>query len=59
MSHSGKLTDAYEGYSDINKRLIAHIGNSKERFFKFSVIIATIFLKTEYLDDPCRMTVRG
>ena len=48
MSHSGKLTDAYEGYSDINKRLIAHIGNSKERFFKDpSLIIKGFALMSE------------
>lgn len=34
MSHSGKLTDAYDGYRDIMRKRIAHIGNAKIRFSK-------------------------
>lgn len=34
MSHSGKLTDAYNGYNDILKKRISHIGNAKIRFYK-------------------------
>ncbi len=34
MSHSGKLTDAYNGFNDIMKKRIVHIGNAKIRFSK-------------------------
>lgn len=44
MSHSGKLTDAYNGYEDIKKRLISHIGNAKDRFYKDPSIIVKAFV---------------
>ncbi len=43
MSHSGKLTDAHDGYNDIKKRLITHIGNAKTRFFKNPNIMIRAF----------------
>lgn len=39
MSHSGKLTDAYDGYESIRKKMIKTIGKPKTRF----------------ADDPLRM----
>lgn len=48
MSHSGKLTDAYDGYQDIMKKRIVHIGNSKIRYSKDpSLIIKAFALMSE------------
>lgn len=48
MSNSGKLTDAYDGYDDIQNKLISHIGNAKERFYKDpSLIIKAFVLMSE------------
>lgn len=43
MSHSGKLTDAHDGYNDIKRKLITHIGNAKTRFFKNPNIMIRAF----------------
>lgn len=48
MSNSGKLTDAYDGYDDIQNKLISHIGNAKERFYKDpSLMIKAFVLMSE------------
>ena len=44
MSHSGKLTDAHDGYLDIKKKRITHIGNAKNRFFKDPCLIIRAFV---------------
>ena len=48
MSHSGKLTDAHDGYDDIKKKRITHIGNAKVRFYKDpSIMIKAFVLMSE------------
>ncbi len=43
MSHSGKLTDAYDGFDDIKKKRIVHIGNAKIRFSKDPSLMVKAF----------------
>ena len=50
MSHSGKLTDAYNGYDDIKRRLISHIGNAKDRFYKDPSIMVKAFVLVSELN---------
>ncbi|MGD9605617.1 MAG: hypothetical protein AB7V00_05675 [Bacilli bacterium] len=39
MSHAGKLTDAYKGFEDIQKKLIKTIGNPRIRFGEEPLLI--------------------
>lgn len=60
MSHSGKLTDAYDGYNDIKKKRIAHIGNAKIRFTKNpSLMIKAFALVSELNYTIVRKTKRA
>lgn len=43
MSHSGKLTDAYSGFTDLQKKRICHIGVGKLRFSKEPVLMLKAF----------------
>lgn len=43
MSHSGKLTDAYDGYTDVMKKRINVIGSPKVRFTKEPHLIIRAF----------------
>lgn len=60
MSHSGKLTDAYDGYRDITRKRIAHIGNAKIRFSKNpSLMIKAFALVSELNYKIVRKTQSG
>lgn len=60
MSHSGKLTDAYDGYNDIQKRKITHIGNAKIRFSKQPELIIKAFaLMSELNYNLSKKTRKG
>lgn len=43
MSHNGKLIDAYDGYNDVMKKRIAHIGNARIRFTKNPSLMVKAF----------------
>ena len=48
MSHSGKITDPFNGYGDIQKKKIKHIGKAKVKFSKDpSLIIKAFSLMSE------------
>ena len=48
MSHSGKITDPFNGYGDIQKKKIKHIGKAKVKFCKDpSLIIKAFSLMSE------------
>ena len=43
MSHNGKLIDAYDGYNDVMKKRVAHIGNARIRFSKNPSLMVKAF----------------
>ena len=43
MSHSGKLADAFNGYGDIQKKRIRHIGKAKTKFMNNPALIIKAF----------------
>lgn len=48
MGYNGKIIDAYDGYNDIHKRRIKHIGNAKIKFKKNpEIMIKAISLVAE------------
>lgn len=50
MSHSGKLTDVYNGYNDIVKKKIRHIGKAKIKFHDDPSLIIKAFALVSELD---------
>lgn len=50
MSHSGKTTDPYNGYSDVLKKKIRHIGKGKNKFLNNPSLIIKAFTLMSELD---------